>query len=281
MATTARSWKMSTARLAGPGRVDVSPRPVEQLEDDGGRAQRHQEPVKTAGAAVTPPAIASRVTTAGEAHLEPAAADDQRPDAGQARERELDADREQQEDDADLGGDVHHLLVSTSPAGPARSRPRPAGSRRSARRAAGTTGTRSAPRRRRARPAGAGTRGRRSRQRGARHGCRMLPATRADAARRRRAAARRRPPRPASRTAWARPVPGGRPQERVELRARRRARSAASRWSGSRPGPAARTARCQGSRRPSATAQVVASASRPSRARAETSARPASASHRR
>ena len=76
---------------------------AEQLEHDRRRGQRHQKP----GEERRPPLDAERRertehAEAGQRHLQPAAAEDQRLDAPQLLEAELDADREQQQDDADL-----------------------------------------------------------------------------------------------------------------------------------------------------------------------------------
>ena len=84
----------------------------EQLQDDRGRRQRDEE----SGEERRAPVDADRHQHAhrhhaGEADLQAAAAENQREDLGEPFEAELQADREQQQDDADFRDRVDELAV--------------------------------------------------------------------------------------------------------------------------------------------------------------------------
>ena len=75
-----------------------------------------RNPVKSAARHSTPNAASTAsVAEAGQRHLQPAAAEDQRLDARQLLEAELDADREQQQDDADFRRVVDERRVFDQP----------------------------------------------------------------------------------------------------------------------------------------------------------------------
>ena len=85
----------------------------QHLEHDGGRAERDEKAREECG----PPVHAeegeqSRRQERRQPDLQAAAAEDQLLDAGESFEAELDADGEQQQDDADLRGGVHQLPVA-------------------------------------------------------------------------------------------------------------------------------------------------------------------------
>ena len=93
--------------------VDLASGPPSSLSTIAVELSDTSRPVNTAARHSTPSAtrIAGR-RRRGEPDLQPAAHEDEPPDARQALEAELDADREQQQDDADLGGRVDQLAVA-------------------------------------------------------------------------------------------------------------------------------------------------------------------------
>ncbi|CAA9336024.1 MAG: hypothetical protein AVDCRST_MAG07-2462 [uncultured Frankineae bacterium] len=99
------------ARLAGGGAGGA---PVaEQLEHDGRRGQRDEQPGEHGRSQVDPGRHQqARRDQHGAQDLQRAAQQDQPSDRHEAADGELDADREQQQDDADLGGGVDDLPLA-------------------------------------------------------------------------------------------------------------------------------------------------------------------------
>ena len=114
---TARSWKISRPSVTCPCGDAVSPRSPSSLSTIAVDDSDTRNPVNSAARQSTPSAAsAPSDAEAGQRHLQPAAAEDQRLDAPQLLEAELDADGEQQQDDADFRGVVDERRIVDQPA---------------------------------------------------------------------------------------------------------------------------------------------------------------------
>ena len=108
----ARSWKMSRPRPTWPWACSVSPRSPSSFSTIAVELKETRKPVKSPSFQGTPKrARRPTVAGAGQHHLEPAPAEDQPLDARELLQAELDADGEEQQDDAHLGGGVHEGAV--------------------------------------------------------------------------------------------------------------------------------------------------------------------------